>query len=212
MPHGVVEAVRDVDFSIHENEWVAIMGPSGSGKSTLLTLLGCLDRCTSGRTFFCGQETGLLSDAALSLIRAEAVGFIFQSFHLIEHMTLFENMQVPFLYQSESISNGEATDKITEAIDQVGLLHRLHHLPKQLSGGEMQRAAIARALAIEPRLILADEPTGNLDSECSKQILNLFSSLHSKGATLVVVTHSEEVAKHCQRIVTMKDGRLNDSL
>ncbi len=204
MGHGVVHALRKVDLKVKRGECAAIMGPSGSGKSTLMHLLGCLDRPSEGRYILHGQDISELDDKALSLIRAIHIGFVFQSFNLIPQLTVYENVEVPFMYRNEPVLNAE--ERINHAIERVGLAHRAFHLPTELSGGEMQRVAIARALAIDPWLILADEPTGNLDSHTGTTILRLFQELNRQGVTILLVTHDEAVAKHCPRIIRMKDG------
>lgn len=206
--HGVVHALRQIDLKIYSGQSVAIMGPSGSGKSTFLHLLGCLDCPTAGRYLLKGQDVSCLSDAELALLRASQIGFVFQSFNLIPQLNVFENVEVPFLYQSVSLSEKEIRQRILYAIERVKLQDRLYHLPSQLSGGEIQRVAIARALAIHPLLILADEPTGNLDRATGSGILQLFQELNEQGSTLVIVTHDEHVGAHCQRIVHMCDGHL----
>lgn len=203
MGHGQVDALRHIDLEVQRGEMVAIMGPSGSGKSTLMHLLGCLDKPSSGTYLLSGQDISQLDDASLSLIRATQIGFIFQSFNLIPQLNVIENIQLPFLYHTLPDLQEET---ILNSISRVGLSHRLYHLPTELSGGEMQRVAIARALAIDPLLILADEPTGNLDYETSCSILALFQSLHAQGATIIIVTHDEFVAKHCRRLIRMRDG------
>lgn len=204
MGHGTVHALRSVDLQIKKGECVAIMGPSGSGKSTLMHLLGCLDRPSQGHYILHGQDVSQLDDKALSLIRAIHIGFVFQSFNLIPQLSVFENVEVPFMYRHEPVPNSEKM--VNNAIERVGLAHRAFHLPTELSGGEMQRVAIARALAIDPWLILADEPTGNLDSNTGKTILKLFQELNRQGVTILLVTHDEHVAKHCPRVIRMKDG------
>lgn len=204
--HGNFHALRGVDLQIFSGQSVAIMGPSGSGKSTLLHILGCLDRPSEGSYALNGEDVLCLNDVELALLRATKIGFVFQSFNLISQLNVFENVEVPFLYQSQVLSQKEVEERILTSIERVKLQHRLQHLPSQLSGGESQRVAIARALAIYPLLILADEPTGNLDSETGKAILQLFQELHAQGATLVIVTHDPDVAAHCQRIVHMQDG------
>lgn len=204
--HGIVHALKPIDLIIHKGESVAIMGPSGSGKSTLLHLLGCLDRPSTGEYILNGKNISSLNDIHLATLRASQIGFVFQSFNLIPQLTVFENIEVPFLYQSTHLNELEIRQRIIQSIERVKLGHRLYHLPSQLSGGETQRVAIARALAIEPILILADEPTGNLDSETGKTILKLFKDLHAQGTTLVVVTHDERVGANCQRILRMSDG------
>jgi putative ABC transport system ATP-binding protein len=173
MGHGLVQALRGVDLTVKHGESLAIMGPSGSGKSTLLHLLGCLDSPSEGSYFLNGQDVSHLSDSELALIRACKIGFVFQSFNLIPQLNVFENVEIPFLYQTK-VNEEAIKNKILHSIERVGLSHRLYHLPSELSGGEMQRAAIARALAIDPLMILADEPTGNLDSQTGKTILKLF--------------------------------------
>jgi len=211
LEYGVVHALRQVDLKVYPGEFVAIMGPSGSGKSTLLHLLGCLDRPTKGRYLLNNQDISHLNDMELSLLRASQIGFVFQSFNLIPQFNVFENVEVPFLYQSIPLSEKEIRERILYAIERVKLQDRLYHLPAQLSGGEAQRVAIARALAIHPLLILADEPTGNLDTETGCVILQLFQELHDEGTTLIIVTHDEQVGAYCQRIVQMRDGHIVDS-
>ncbi len=206
MEHGMVQALREANLNIHSGESLAIMGPSGSGKSTLLHLLGCLDTPTSGQYLLEGQDVAQLNDEQLALIRASKIGFVFQSFNLIPQLTVFENVEVPFLYSDSD--EEEIKEKIFLSLKRVGLGHRLYHLPSQLSGGETQRVAIARALAIDPVLILADEPTGNLDSKTGTSILHLFQELNQQGVTLVVITHDEQVGKYCKRIVRMRDGQI----
>lgn len=206
MGHGIVHALREVDFKVFRGESVAIMGASGSGKSTLMHLLGCLDAPTAGKYFLDKQDVSHLSDKELASIRSSKIGFVFQSFNLIPQLTVYENVEIPFLYQD--CSQQEVEKRVIQSLERVGLSHRLAHRPCELSGGEMQRVAIARALAIEPLLILADEPTGNLDSETGQSILNLFKTLNDQGVTLVMVTHDKVVGANCQRIVEMKDGRV----
>lgn len=206
--HGIVHALRQIELKIDSGQSVAIMGASGSGKSTLLHLLGCLDRPTTGRYLLNNQDVSSLSDAQLAILRASQIGFVFQSFNLIPQLNVFENVEVPFLYQSHPLSEEAIHQRIIYAIERVKLQHRLYHLPSQLSGGETQRVAIARALAIHPLLILADEPTGNLDTETGKTILQLFRELNEQGVTLVIVTHDERVGANCQRIVRMQDGQV----
>jgi putative ABC transport system ATP-binding protein len=208
LEHGLVHALKNVNLTISKGESVAIMGASGSGKSTLLHLLGCLDRPTQGSYWLNQQDISHLSDLELAHVRSTQIGFVFQSFNLIPHLTVFENVEVPFLYQPDFISEEESRHRILQAITQVGLIHRIHHFPHQLSGGETQRVAIARALAIQPVLILADEPTGNLDTETGKKILQLFNALSDQGVTLVIVTHDEQVSTHCQRVLCMRDGEI----
>lgn len=206
MGHGLVSALNHIDLKVLEGDSIAIMGPSGSGKSTLMHLLGCLDKPSTGTYHLNGQNIADLDDNALSLIRATQIGFVFQSFNLIPQLNVIENIEVPFLYRPDKKKN--ARECIINSLERVGLGHRLHHLPTQLSGGEMQRVAIARALAIDPILILADEPTGNLDFETGDSILKLFQDLNSQGVTLMMITHDEFVGKHCQRMIRMRDGRI----
>ena len=201
-----VEALRGLDLSVRPGEFVGIMGPSGSGKSTLMHILGCLERATHGIYFLGGQDISKFSDRDLSLMRANQIGFVFQTFSLIPQYDVFENVEIPFLYRKEN--NNEARLLAEKAIERVGLSARRHHKPAELSGGEMQRVAIARALAADPLLILADEPTGNLDSETGKTIISLFQDLNAQGATLIVVTHERDVASHCQKIYRLIDGKI----
>lgn len=201
-----VAALSEVSLDLNRGVFTAIMGPSGSGKSTMLHLVGCLDRPTTGEYFLDGCDIASYNDNELSNIRATQIGFVFQSFNLISQYNVYENVEVPFLYRKSKAKNQR--QRILESIDRVGLSHRLRHLPTELSGGEMQRVAIARALAIDPLLILADEPTGNLDSETGNTILGLFQELTLQGVTIIVVTHDEVVGEHCQRIIRMKDGKI----
>lgn len=208
MNHGAVQALQNINLHIHAGESLAIMGPSGSGKSTLLHLLGCLDKSTTGEYLLSGQSISHLNDQELAFIRASKIGFVFQSFNLIPQLNVFENVEVPFLYQMIAISPIQVKKRILDAIERVGLTRRLYHLPSQLSGGETQRVAIARALAINPLLILADEPTGNLDTETGQTILKLFQNLNQQGVTLIMVTHDEQVGAYCRRLIRMRDGKI----
>ena len=201
-----VEALRGLNFSVKSGEFVGIMGPSGAGKSTLMHILGCLERATEGTYQLGGQDISRISDRDLSLMRANQIGFVFQTFNLISQYNVFENVGLPFLYRKET--RHDATRLTEKAIDRVGLSARRYHRPAELSGGEMQRVAIARALAVDPLLILADEPTGNLDSETSQNIISLFKDLNDQGTTLIVVTHEKEVASHCQTIYHLLDGQI----
>lgn len=198
-----IEVLKGIDLSINKGEFVAIMGSSGSGKSTLLNIIGCLDRPTSGAYFLDGRDMAQNDDKTLSYMRANRIGFVFQTFNLLHQLNIYENVELSFLYATSAINSGE---RVMNAIGRVGLSHRLTHKPFELSGGEMQRVAIARALCKEPELILADEPTGNLDSTTGNEILGIFRRLHSQGATLVMVTHDREVAACAERIIIMKDG------
>jgi putative ABC transport system ATP-binding protein len=207
MGKNTVTALKAVDLQIRKGEWVGIMGPSGSGKSTLMHIIGCLDRPSSGSYFLNQSDVSTLDDHALSLIRASKMGFVFQSYNLIPQLNVYENVEIPFFYGNETTSD-DRKNRILTAIDQVGLKARKFHLPTELSGGEMQRAAIARAIVINPLIILADEPTGNLDSTTGLTILEVFKTLHLQGVTLIMVTHDEEVGKHCQRMVRLRDGEI----
>jgi putative ABC transport system ATP-binding protein len=203
-----VEALRGIEISIQPGEFVGIMGPSGSGKSTLMHILGCLEKATEGTYLLGGKNVSHVSDHDLSLMRANQIGFVFQTFNLIPQYSVLENVAMPFLYRKET--RNEAERFAERAIERVGLSPRCHHKPSELSGGEMQRTAIARALAVEPLLILADEPTGNLDSETSKSIISLFDELNKQGTTLIVVTHEKEIASYCQTVYLLNDGQMVD--
>ncbi len=201
MKPGDVTALADVTLSIQTGEYVVLMGPSGSGKSTLMHIIGCLDTPSIGKYCLNGDPVEALSDDELSGIRNRLIGFIFQSFHLIPQLTVKENVELPFLYSGLQ-GSGEA------ALEKVGMARRMNHYPSELSGGERQRAAIARAIAQEPLLLLADEPTGNLDSVTGDSILDLFDQLHREGKTIVMVTHDDKVAEKGERIVHLKDGKI----
>ncbi len=202
----VVEALRGVDLDIEQGEYVAVMGPSGSGKSTLLNLLGCLDRPTRGRYVLGGQDISRLSDAALSEVRGRRIGFVFQSFNLIPQLTALDNIEVPLFYQG--LHRRERRRRGHELAERVGLGARARHKPMELSGGEQQRVAIARALSNDPLILLADEPTGNLDSKTGQEILEVFDDLSARGRTLIVVTHDEAIASRTHRTVRMADGQV----
>ena len=202
-----VRALLGVDLTVTEGECLAIMGPSGSGKSTLLSLLGCLDRPSEGDYFLDGIAVAALEDRERSRLRNRTIGFVFQSFHLIPQLTVLENVETPLLYGA--VPAGEWRSRARAALDRVGLAHRADHRPGELSGGEAQRAAIARALVTEPRLILADEPTGNLDSVTGEEIAALLLALNDQGRTIVLVTHNEALAARAERIVRLRDGRLD---
>lgn len=203
-----VRALAGVNLHVREGEYVGILGPSGSGKSTLLNLLGLLDTPTSGELRFEGREVSTLSDFDLSRLRGRTIGFVFQSFHLISHLTVIENVELPLFYQG--MAPRERHSRARAQLERVNLGHRLHHLPRQLSGGECQRTAIARALVTEPKLVLADEPTGNLDSKTGMEILATFDHLHAQGKTLIVITHDLTVARRIPRIVRIADGILSE--
>jgi len=201
-----VRALRGVSFEIPAGDYVAIMGPSGSGKSTLLNLLGCLDKPTSGQFFLGGDDVARMSDDQLSYIRATRVGFVFQSYNLIQQYTVLENIEVPLLYQGRLSAKGRR--RCRELAEMVGLGDRLGHRPTQLSGGQQQRVAIARSLVNDPYFILADEATGNLDSVTSEEILAMFERLNDEGRTIIMVTHEDDVAAHAKRIIRLRDGLL----
>ena len=203
---GEVAALLDVTLSVAPGESVAVMGPSGSGKSTLLSILGCLDRPSRGRYVLDGVAVSGMDDRQLSRVRNRRIGFVFQSFHLIPQLSVVENVETPLLYGPTP--GGEWRARAMRCLDKVGLGHRAEHRPAQLSGGEAQRAAIARALVCEPALLLADEPTGNLDSATGEEIAALLDELHREGRTLVVVTHNEGLARRAQRMVRLRDGRV----
>jgi putative ABC transport system ATP-binding protein len=200
----IVEALRGVSIDFEEGDYVAIMGPSGSGKSTLLNLLGCLDRPTSGQYILGDQDVAQLDDDELSEIRSRYLGFIFQSYNLIQQLTLVENIEVPLYYQGNI--SGSSRQRCLELAELVGLGDRLHHRPTQLSGGQQQRVAIARALVNDPHIILADEPTGNLDTSTSSEIMDLLDNLNVAGKTILMVTHEEEIAHRAKRVIRMRDG------
>ncbi|MCX5648099.1 MAG: ABC transporter ATP-binding protein [Planctomycetota bacterium] len=202
----VVEALRGVTLRIEEGEYLAIMGASGSGKSTLLNLLGCLDRPTSGRYLLGGEDVSQLSDGELSEVRGQRIGFVFQSFNLIPQLSALDNIEVPLFYQG--MHRRDRRRRATALAEQVGLGPRARHKPMELSGGEQQRVAIARALANDPLIILADEPTGNLDSKTGLDILTIFDDLTARGRTLIVVTHDENIARRTHRVVRLADGRV----
>jgi len=201
-----VRALEGIDLTIQRGEYVAIMGFSGSGKSTLMNVLGCLDRPTSGSYFLDGEDVATMSDERLSKVRGEKIGFIFQAFNLISELTIQENAEVPMFYRG--ITPGERRKKSAAALNLVGLGDRMSHRPSELSGGQQQRAAIARALVNDPAIILADEPTGNLDSTTGRAILDVLDQLHHGGMTLIMVTHDDRIAERCERIVRLADGAL----
>jgi putative ABC transport system ATP-binding protein len=199
-----VPALRNVSFSIREGEFVAIMGPSGSGKSTLMNLVGLLDRPTSGRLFLAGEDTSKLSPDRLASLRNREIGFVFQAYNLLPRSTALENVELPLVYSR--VRRKERRRRATEMLSAVGLEHRMSHSPAKLSGGEQQRVAIARALACDPAILLADEPTGALDSRTGIEVLTLLKSLNRAGRTIVLVTHDEDVARHASRVLRVRDG------
>ena len=203
-----IHALRGIDLSIGEGEYLAIMGPSGSGKSTLLNLLGCLDRPTSGQYLLGDTNVSSLPDDDLSQIRGARIGFIFQSYNLIAQLSVVENIEAPLYYQGWS--EHESLARARELAGLVGLSDRLEHRPRELSGGQQQRVAIARALANDPLILLADEPTGNLDSTTGREIMTLLDNLHEQGKTIISVTHDEGIANHAERIIRLVDGRIDN--
>jgi putative ABC transport system ATP-binding protein len=207
LPGGLgVPVLHGIDLDVGEGEFVALMGPSGSGKTTLLHIIGCLDRPDGGSYLLGGDEVGSLSDHRLAQVRGVTIGFVFQAFHLIPQLHIVDNVALPLLYHG--VGRRERHRRAAVALERVGLGHRLHHRPTQLSGGEQQRCAIARALVNQPRLLVADEPTGNLDSKIGAEVLALFDALHAEGLTIVLVTHDAGVGARAQRVVRMRDGRL----
>ena len=202
--HRPVRALRDVDLEIGEGEYVSIMGPSGSGKSTLLNLLGCLDRPTSGSYRLGEQEIGELDDVALSAVRRHEIGFIFQFFHLVPRLTASENVELPMVFAG--VERPERRERVVAALESVGLSHRIDHRPDQLSGGERQRVAIARAVIMRPSILLADEPTGNLDSASGSEIVELIEAMNREGLTLIVVTHDADIGRRAGRRIRLVDG------
>ena len=203
-----IPVLHDINLAVDAGEFAAIMGPSGSGKSTLMNLIGCLDRPTSGKITIGGEDISLLAETDLARIRGERVGFVFQTFNLISRLTALKNVELPMVYQD--ISRGERLKRAAELLEMLGLTDRADHKPPELSGGQRQRVAIARALANEPDILLADEPTGNLDSKTGLEIMQIFNDLHSKGRTIIMVTHDQALAENCDRIIRLKDGGIED--
>ena len=199
-------ALDSVNLNVKEGEFAAIMGPSGCGKSTLLNILGLIDNPTEGKYFFAGEEVSEYSERQRADLRKRNIGYVFQSFNLIDELTVYENIELPLLYMK--IKPADRRERILEAMEQLKLAHRQGHFPKQLSGGQQQRVAVARAIVGKPKLILADEPTGNLDSSNGEEIMSLFTGLNEKGATIIIVTHSEAYAEYSQRIVHLFDGHI----
>jgi putative ABC transport system ATP-binding protein len=201
-----VKVLKGIDLHIKKNEYVALMGPSGSGKSTLMNLLGCLDTPTGGEYWLNGNDVSKLSDNELAEIRNREIGFVFQTFNLLPRSTALENVSLPLVYAGQSGAQRKA--RAEEVLNSVGLADRMDHRPNQLSGGQRQRVAVARALVNHPAIILADEPTGNLDSKTSVEIMKLFGDIHANGNTVILVTHEEDIAQHAKRIIRLRDGQI----
>jgi len=199
-----VTALQGINLAVEQGEYIAVMGPSGSGKSTFMNILGCLDRPTQGHYWLAGKDVGARNDDELAIIRNQYIGFIFQSFNLLPRLNALENVALPLIYRG--LPAGERIRRAREALEAVGLHERIHHLPSELSGGQQQRVAIARALAGNPLLILADEPTGNLDSRSGAEVMNIFSKLNGEGITIILVTHDEQIARQTKRVIRFKDG------
>ena len=199
-------ALRGVTLDLHRNEYVAIMGPSGSGKSTMMNVLGCLDTPTAGEYWLNGEEVSRLTDDALARVRNREIGFVFQTFNLLPRATALHNVELPLVYAG--VRARERRERAEAALERVGLAERMHHRPTELSGGQRQRVAIARALVNGPSILLADEPTGNLDSVTSDEIMEVFAALHAAGQTVIMVTHEPDIAARAQRVVVLRDGRV----
>ncbi|MCK9638826.1 MAG: ABC transporter ATP-binding protein [Prolixibacteraceae bacterium] len=202
-----VQALRGIDLQIPANEYVAIMGPSGSGKSTLMNILGCLDAPTEGKYFLNSVDVTLLNDKELSAIRNKNIGFVFQSFNLLPRMSALHNVELPLMYAG--VEKSKRKEIALRSLEKVGLSDRVHHKPSELSGGQRQRVSIARALVNNPGIILADEPTGALDSKSGEEIMAIFGKLHREGHTIIVITHETSIAAHCRRIIYLKDGTIH---
>lgn len=205
----VVHALRKIDLNIEKGAYIALMGPSGSGKSTLMNIIGCLDTPSEGSYFLNNKEVSRMNDDELSAIRNSEIGFIFQTFNLLPRMTAQENVALPLVYSG--IKKEERLARAAKALEDVGLADRMKHKPNELSGGQRQRVAVARALINNPSILLADEPTGNLDSKTSVEIMELFRMLHEKGNTIILVTHEEDIALHAKKVIRMKDGMIENS-
>jgi putative ABC transport system ATP-binding protein len=202
----VVPVLKNLSLNIRKNEYVALMGPSGSGKSTLMNILGCLDTVTSGKYYLASEDVSKQSDNELAAVRNKYIGFVFQTFNLMPRMTALENVALPLVYAG--MGTVQRTEKAQQMLDAVGLKDRGHHRPNELSGGQKQRVAIARAMVNDPSIILADEPTGNLDSKTSYEIMSLFEQIHANGNTVILVTHEDDISRHAHRIIRLRDGEI----
>ncbi|HEX9727740.1 MAG TPA: ABC transporter ATP-binding protein [Gemmatimonadales bacterium] len=202
-----VRALNGVDIEIFPNEYVAIMGPSGSGKSTMMNMIGCLDTPTAGEYWLAGHEVSTMSDDELARVRNAEIGFVFQTFNLLPRASALHNVELPLIYAG--VKSSVRRTRAEEALARVGLADRMHHKPNELSGGQRQRVAIARALVNDPSILLADEPTGNLDSVTSEEIMTVFATLHRQGQTVIMVTHEPDIAEHAHRVITLKDGKVH---
>ena len=203
----VVPVLKNLSLTIRKNEYVALMGPSGSGKSTLMNILGCLDTVTKGKYYLAGEDVSKQTDNELASVRNKYIGFVFQTFNLMPRMTALENVALPLVYAG--VSTEQRNEKARQVLAAVGLADRGHHRPNELSGGQKQRVAIARAMVNDPSIILADEPTGNLDSKTSYEIMSLFETIHANGNTVILVTHEDDISRHAHRIVRLKDGEVS---
>lgn len=206
MGDETIYALRDVSLEVMPNEFVAVMGPSGSGKSTLMNMIGCLDTPTSGRYWLNGKLVSSMNDRELARARNQEIGFVFQTFHLLSRMTALHNVEVPLIYAG--LRKKERIERAQQALETVGLSDRMQHRPSEMSGGQRQRVAIARALVTAPSILLADEPTGNLDSTTGKEIMEIFDNLHEAGNTIILVTHEQDIANHAQRHIRLADGAI----